>query len=291
MNDVLPSWNDGDAKARVVEAIQSLSDERLGGFVAPEQRIATFDNDGTLWCEKPTYIQALFLVARWKEMAEEDPTLKDVQPYRAAAEGDHVWFADIHEHTEEVVKAVCAAYQGITTDQFEDAVGKFFASARHPRFDAPLTALTYRPMRELLDLLRQSGFKVFLTTGGGRDFVRAVSEDLFCLGRENVIGSSAVLEYGDGKLIRKPALTKPLDDGPGKPVHIYERIGRPPLLAVGNADGDIPMLEMSRVAVLLRHDDAEREYAYHKGAENALVAAERGGWIVVSMKSDFARIF
>lgn len=291
MSDPLPSWNDSEAKRRILEAVRSMSETASAEFVRPEGRIVTFDNDGTLWCEKPTYIQALFLIARWKEMAEADPERLQTQPYKAAAEGDAAWFADVHEHIREVVKGVCEAYAGITPHQFEDAVREFFASARHPRFGAPLAELTYRPMYELIELLRANDFKVFLTTGGGRDFVRAVSEELYGIPRENVIGSSAALEYEDGRLIRQPSLTQPIDDGPGKPVHIYERTGRPPVLALGNADGDIAMLEMARVGVLLHHDDAEREYAYDDGAEQAFAAAEQRGWIVINMKSDFTRVF
>jgi phosphoserine phosphatase len=201
------------------------------------------------------------------------------------------YFADLQAHIEEIVRGVGEAYQGITPEEFDEAAREWFDSARHPRFGVPYTRLTYRPMIELLDLLRGNGFKVFIATGGGRDFVRVVSEDLYAVPREYVIGSAEKLEYKDGKVLRQPELVHPIDDGPGKPVHIYERIGRPPVFVAGNSDGDIQMLEMARFGILVHHDDAEREYSYDAGAEKALEAARRNGWLIVSMQSDFAQVF
>jgi phosphoserine phosphatase len=291
MTDPLPSWNDGAAKRRIVTAVRSMADENADTFVPPTRRLATFDNDGTLWCEKPSYVQAAFLLDRWREMAESDAGLRDTQPWKAAFEGDLAWFADLYGHLPEILKGVVAAHDGITPEAFEEAARSFFATARHPRFGVPYDQLAYRPMRELLDLLRASGFKVFVASAGGRDFMRAVSEEIYGVPRESVIGSSAVLEWSEGRVLRTRALTQPLDDGPGKPVHIYDRLGLPPVLAAGNADGDIQMLELARFGILLHHDDAEREYAYDAGAEKALEAAAAAGWVVVSMRRDFATVF
>jgi phosphoserine phosphatase len=268
-----------------------MADERSDAFVPPESRIAIFDNDGTLWCEKPAYIQAVFLLERWREMVQQDPRLGESQPYKAAAEGDMAYFADLYAHIEEIVRGVCEAYQDITPEEFDEAAREWFDSARHPRFGVPYTRLIYQPMLELLDEMRDSGFKVFIATGGGRDFVRVVSEELYAVPREYVIGSAAKLEYRNGRVLRLPELVQPIDDGPGKPIHIYERIGRPPVFAAGNSDGDIQMLEMARFGILVHHDDAEREYSYDAGAEKALVAARGNGWLVVSIKSDFAQVF
>ena len=291
MNDALPSWNDGAAKRRIVTAVRSIADQHADTFVPRERRMATFDNDGTLWCEKPFYVQAAFLLDRWREMAKLDPALRDVQPWKAAFEGDLGWFADLYGHLPEILNGVAAAHAGITPEAFEEAARRFLDAARHPRFGVPYHRLTYRPMRELLDLLRSCGFKVFVASAGGRDFMRAVSEEIYGVPREYVIGSSVVLEWSEGRVLRTRALAQPLDDGPGKPVHIYDRIGLAPILAGGNADGDIQMLELARFGILLHHDDPEREYAYDTGAEKALEAAVAAGWVVVSMRNDFASVF
>jgi phosphoserine phosphatase len=291
MSDLLPSWNDGAAKRRIVTAVRSMADENADTFVPRERRVATFDNDGTLWCEKPFYVQAAFLLERWREMAELDAGLREVQPWKAAFEGDLAWFADLYGHLPEILKGVVAAHDGITPEAFEEAARRFFDTARHPRFGVPYHRLTYRPMRELLDLLRTYDFKVFVASAGGRDFMRAVSEEIYGVPRESVIGSSAVLEWSAGRILRTSALAQPLDDGPGKPVHIYDRLGLPPVLAAGNADGDIQMLQLAQFGILLHHDDAEREYAYDAGAEKALGAAADAGWVVVSMRHDFASVF
>jgi phosphoserine phosphatase len=290
MTEPLVGWNEGIAKARILDFVRSVTTAGPG-FVDPRDRIATFDNDGTLWCEKPLYIQADFIARRWKAMVEADPTKAAEQPYKALVENDRAWLASLLDHVPELVRGVTEAYDGITTAAFEDAVKAFFASARHPTLGVPYTSVVYRPMRELLDLLRAHDFRVFLCTGGGRDFVRAVSEEMYGIPRENVIGSGTTLEYRDGEVFRTKGIEQPIDDGVGKPVHIWMRTGRRPLLAGGNADGDVPMLEGARFGLLLRHDDPEREFAYETGAEHALAEAETRGWTVVSMKNDFAEIF
>ena len=287
---VLPSWSDGPAKSAILEFIQSVTTPGAS-FVPPSDRIATFDNDGTLWCEKPLYVQADFLFRRFVAMVKEDPQRAKEQPYMAVVEGDREWLKDIYAHVPELVKGVTEAYAGITTDAFDAAVCEFFASAVHPTLGVPYTQVAYRPMLELMALLKAHDFKVYICSAGGRDFVRAVCEQVYDLPRDRVIGSATTLEYRDGDLYRSTGVEQPLDDGPGKVIHIWARTGRKPLLAGGNADGDIAMLESARFALLVHHDDAEREFAYDAGAERALAAAKARGWTVVSVKEDFRTVF
>ena len=286
----LTSWTDGPARTAILEFVRSVT-EPGHSFVAPAERLATFDNDGTLWCEKPLYPQADFVFRRWKAMIQADPELAKEQPYKALAEGDTAWLADIYAHVPELIKGVTAAYEGVTVEAFEAAVHEFFAAGRHPTLDAPYTRVTYKPMRELIAFLGANDFSVYICSAGGRDFVRPVAEQIYGVPRERVIGSAATLEYRDGEIYRTAGIEQPIDDGPGKPVHIWARTGRKPLFAGGNADGDVPMLETARFALLLRHDDAAREFAYDDGAEAALAAAADRGWTVVSMKGDFLTVF
>ena len=288
--DALPGWVDGPARSAVLEFIQSVTTPGVS-FVPPPERIATFDNDGTLWCEKPLYVQADFIFRRFMAMVREDPQLANEQPYKAVVEGDREWLMDIYAHVPELLKGVTEAYGGITVDAFEAAARDFFESARHPTLGVPYTEVTYRPMRELIALLAAHDFQVYVCSAGGRDFVRPVSEQLYGIPRDRVIGSATTLEYRDGDLYRTAGVEQPIDDGPGKPVHIWTRTGRKPLLAGGNADGDVAMLETARFALLVHHDDAEREFAYDEGAEKALAAAKAHGWTVVSMKEDFRTVF
>ena len=281
----LASWRDTDNRRRVLAAIDSAAQAQ------PDKRIATLDNDGTLWCEKPLYVQASFLFDRWREMLDKDPSLAERQPYKAIAENDEAWLAAPEAHLEELGRGIGEAHAGITPEQFEQAATRFFSRARHPRFATPYASLVYKPMRELLDLLRARGFTVAIAAGGGRDFVRAVSTEIYGVPRQLVIGSEGKLEYSDGTVLRTGKLNEPIDDGPGKPVHIYATLGRPPVIAVGNSDGDIQMLEMAEHAILIHHDDAEREYAYDAGAEKALALAAERDWTVVSMSADFETVF
>jgi phosphoserine phosphatase len=286
----LTSWRSGEAKEAILEFVRSVS-EPGEAFVPQPERIATFDNDGTLWCEKPLYPQADFLFRRWREMAEQDPAKRNQQPYKAIVEGDEAWLAGLTGHLPELIRGVTEAYEGITTSAFEDAVGEFFATATHPTLGVPYTQVGYRPMCELIALLKSHGFTVYICSAGGRDFVRPVAEQMYGVSRECVIGSATTLEYREGRVYRAGAVEQPIDDGPGKPVHIWSRTGRAPLLAGGNADGDTAMLETARFAMLIHHDDAEREFAYDAGAEHALAEATKRGWLIVSMQHDFARIF
>jgi phosphoserine phosphatase len=289
-SDLLPSWREGNAKSAVLEFVESVS--RPGAsYVPPANRIAAFDNDGTLWCEKPQYVQADFVFRRWKQMIEADPAKAKEQPYKALAENDQAWLASLLDHVPDLVKGLGEAYEGITVGAFEQAVRQFFATATHPTLGLPYTKVGYQPMRELLDLLSAREFSVFVCSGGGRDFMRPVSEQMYGIPRERVIGSATTVRYRDGELYRTRGVEQPVDDGAGKPEHIWMRTGRKPLLAAGNADGDVPMLETARFSILIRHDDAGREFAYDTGAEKALAEAKERGWTVVSMHDDFKAVF
>jgi phosphoglycolate phosphatase-like HAD superfamily hydrolase len=288
--DLLPSWSQGAPKAALLDFLRRVT-EPGQSFVPPPERVAVFDNDGTLWCEKPIPPQADFLLRRWQEIAEAHPGMTTEQPWKAVAEGDRAWLARILNHVPELNRGVTEAYENITTETFEKAVRRFFGHARHPVFGVPYTRLVYRPMRELITLLAASAFGVYVCTAGSRDFVRVISQEMYGIPRDRVIGSGATLEYRRGRLWRTRGLELPIDDGPGKPVHIWTRTGRMPLLAGGNADGDAAMLESARFALLIRHDDAGREFAYDAGSEQALTRAKELEWTVVSMQNDFKVVF
>lgn len=303
----LDSWRDGPAKSAIVEFVERVT--RPGpDFVEPEARTAVFDNDGTLWCEKPAYIQLDFLVRRFIEQAADDPSLRDIQPYRAAVEHDFVWFARaVTSHYQgddsllkELAVGVAAAHATLSVEEHADRVNAFFAEAAHPTLNRPYLKCTYAPMLELLDYLDDNGFCNYIATGGGRDFVRPVAGLLYRIPPDRVIGSSVGLDYvendGDGHLRIGGAL-EVLDDGPQKPVRIWERIGRRPILAAGNSNGDVPMLcytgagEGPALRLLVCHDDPDREFAYTAGAEKALDYADRYQWTRVSMCEDWGTVF
>jgi phosphoserine phosphatase len=289
-DELLPSWNEGAAKTAILGFVESVS--RPGAsYVPPPERIAAFDNDGTLWCEKPQYVQADFVFRRWKQMIQADPAKAKEQPYKALAENDQAWLSDLLGHVPDLVKGLTEAYEGITVEAFEQAVQEFFATVAHPTLGLRYTKVGYQPMRELLDLLHARDFLVFICSGGGRDFIRPVSEQMYGIPRERVIGSATTVQYRDGELYRTNGVEQPIDDGTGKLEHIWMRTGRKPLLAGGNADGDVPMLKTARFSILIRHDDAGREFAYDTGAEQALTSAKEHGWTVVSMDNDFKVVF
>jgi phosphoserine phosphatase len=289
-SDPLASWRPGAAKTAIADFVRSVTTPGPG-FVPPPERIAAFDNDGTLWCEKPAYPQADFLLRRWRAMAEADPGLAGEQPWKAVMAGDRAWLAGLLDHLPEVIRGVTEAYDGITVAAFDAEVRRFFDTRRHPVLGVPYQQTAFAPMRELVALLQASAFTVYVCSGGGRDFVRVVSGEMYGIGRQQVIGSGTTLEYRDGEVYRTRGVEEPVDDGPGKPVHIWTRTGYRPLLAAGNADGDAAMLETARLALLIRHDDAGREFAYDAGAQQALAAAAERDWLVVSMKDDFAEVF
>lgn len=290
----LASWTEGPTKAAIVDFVARATAE-----VAPEDRVAVFDNDGTLWCEKPAYVQLDFLVRRMAEQAAANPDLATIQPYAAAAAGDLRWFGDaVTKHysgddsaMKVLAGGILSAYQGLTVDEHAGHVKAFFADARHPTLDRLYTACGYAPMVELLRYLESNGFTNYIASGGGRDFMRPVTTAMYGIPPERVIGSSVGLDFADGHL-RTTNRPEFLDDGPVKPVRIWGRVGRRPIFAAGNSNGDIEMLQYTDgLRMLVRHDDAEREFDYTAGAEKALELATTNGWTVASMRDDWSTVF
>lgn len=268
----------------------------------PADRVATFDNDGTLWVERPAYIQLFFAMQRLKEMAAADPTLLDKPSYQAAVSGDLKYFVGLYPgDLPSLMQVLFDSHAGMSQKDFERLAYDFLTNHRHPDYGVPYKQCIYQPMTELIDFLKDNGFKVYIASAGGMSFMRTISEEIYQIPRENVIGSNITFEIGrvEGKLtlLRKAGLVDPVDDGPGKPVNIELHIGRPPILAVGNSDGDIEMLEHAESSglpflnILLHHDDPVREYAYDQGAERALKMAKEQGWKIISMKKDWGRVF
>jgi phosphoglycolate phosphatase-like HAD superfamily hydrolase len=304
----LDSWADGPTKSAIVDFVDRVSAEGGPDYVAPEARIAVFDNDGTLWCEKPMYVQLDFLVRRFAEQAKADPSLRERQPYKAAYNGDLKWLGDaVTKHyqgddsdVKTLVAAVLTAHEAITVEEHASRVNTFFADAEHPTLGRPYTACGYRPMVELLHYLEANGFTNYIVSGGGRDFMRPITGELYGIPPERVVGSSVGLTYrpqdGQGQLYTT-AQPEFLDDGPMKPVRLWSRIGRRPIFAAGNSNGDIQMLEYTgtpgtpSLRMLVRHDDADREFDYTAGAEQALKLANESGWTVASIKNDWTTVF
>lgn len=298
-NDPLPSWNDADAKRAILDFVEEATDPASDGYIAPEERIATFDNDGTLWPEQP-FIQALFARERLGEMARRDASIAEREPYRSALRGD---MAALKSQGEEaVVRLLLEVHAGMAQEEFEQRARNYFAQARHPTLDAPITDLAYAPMVELMNHLRDNGFSVYICSGGGADFIRAISDEMYRIAPQNVIGSTLVYEQRDidgRSTLWRTAELGFFNDKAIKPVNIHERIGRRPALAAGNvkSGGDIEMLRYSQgrdgpsLQIIVNHDDASREFAYAEEDQASLNAAGRNGWIVVSMKNDWNRIF
>jgi phosphoglycolate phosphatase-like HAD superfamily hydrolase len=302
--DPLPSWNDGAAKSAIVTFVEAVTKDGSPDFVPPAERIATFDNDGTLWAEQPIYFQLAFALDRTKALAPKHPEWKHAQPYKAVLEGDQKALAASGEQG--LLEIVAATHAGMTTEDFSNIVGDWIAKARHPRFHRPYTELVYQPMLELLAYLRASGFKTFIVSGGGVEFMRVFAERVYGIPPEQVVGSSGVVKFEIGPdrkpVLRKEAKVEFVDDGPGKPVGINRFIGRRPVLAFGNSDGDLQMLQWTtagkgrRLGLIVHHDDAQREYAYDSKSaigrlDKALAAAGPAGWVVVSMQDDWKTIF
>jgi phosphoserine phosphatase len=301
--DPLPSWNDGAAKRSIKDFVERVTREDSADFVPAAARIATFDNDGTLWVEHPIYTQMAFALDRVKALAPLHPEWKDKQPFKAALEGDMKALAASGERG--MAELVMATHAGMTTEEFEKIVRDWFVTARHPRFKRPYIELSYQPMIELLAYLRANGFKTYIVSGGGIEFMRPISERVYGVPPEQVIGSSikTQFEMRDGKpeLLRLPEIDFINDKG-GKPVGINEFIGRRPIAAFGNSDGDLEMLQWTTLAggvslgLIIHHTDAMREYAYDRNTsfgrlDKALDAAAINKWTVVDMKHDWKRIF
>ncbi len=301
--DPLPSWNDGPAKQSITDFVDRVTDPASPDFVPEPERIAVFDNDGTLWAEQPLYFQLLFALDRVRALADERPEWQGRQPFQAIVEDDREALGRLTLH--DVVQVVMATHAGLTVDEFNRHVADWLETARHPRFNQPFHHLTYQPMREVLDYLRANGFKTFIVSGGGMDFIRVFAEEVYGIPPEQVIGSmgqTAFEVWDEGPVLVKQPEISFVDDKAGKPVGIHRFIGRRPIAAFGNSDGDLQMLQHTAAGegpslmVLLHHDDAEREWAYDREShvghlDAALDEAHERGWTVISMQNDWSRVF
>jgi phosphoglycolate phosphatase-like HAD superfamily hydrolase len=303
----LASWRDGPAKQAIHEFVAKTCGHDGSEPVPVAERVAVFDNDGTLWCEKPVPIQMDFILRRLVEMAGADEALRGRQPWKAAYERDHDWFSAVmmehyagDEHNVKVLAAgILAAYDGISVEDFEARADAFLRGTQHPTLGRGYLECAYAPMIDLLDLLSANGFANYIVSGGGRDFMRPISQDVYGIPRERVIGSATALAFksdGRGTITHAPAPDY-IDDGPEKPIRVWSRTGRRPLLAAGNTNGDIPMLHFSRhedkpsLRLVVLHDDVEREFDYTRGSEQALEQARKEDWTVVSVKNDWSTVF
>ncbi|WP_432444397.1 HAD family hydrolase [Rhizobium lusitanum] len=299
----LPSWNDTAAKSRIMDFVKATVTEGGEGYVAPEDRIAVFDNDGTLWTEQPYYPQLGFMLDRVKTLAPQHPEWKTKEPFKSILNGDLKGLAKGGEMG--IMELGTATHAGMTTDQFSKIVTDWFATATHPKTGKLYTDMTYLPMRELLEYLRANGFKTYIVSGGGVEFMRPVSERLYGIPPEQVVGSTIATEYaivGDVPVLKRLPKIDFVDDGRGKPVGINKFIGRKPIFVAGNSDGDYEMMRWVTAAkgpgfaMLVHHTDADREYAYDRQSafgklDKALNEAERRNWLVVDMKTDWKKIF
>jgi len=301
--DPLPSWNDGPVKQAIVAFVTDVTREGSPDFVPPQERVATFDNDGTLWVEQPSYVQLAFALDRVKALAPLHPEWKDTQPFKAVLEGDMTALAASGERG--AVAIVAATHASMTPEEFRQAVRDWLATVRHPRFGRRYDELVYQPMLEVLAYMRANGFKTFIVSGGGAEFIRAFAEERYGIPPEQIVGSRIVTKFErrDGRptLFRQPEVAF-VDDGPGKPVGINDMIGRRPVAAFGNSDGDLEMLQWTteagkrRLGVLVHHTDAEREFAYDRQSsfgrlDKALDAAPLNRWTVVDVKRDWKTVF
>jgi len=301
--DPLSMWNDGPARTAILDFVARVTQRGGRDYVPPAERIATFDNDGTLWCEQPLQVQVFFALDRLKELAAKDPTMKDRQPYKAFLELDLKTILELGKKA--VFEVAFATHAGGTEDEFDGAARAWLASARHPKFGRPFTECVYEPQLELLEFLRANGFKTFIVSGGGIDLMRAFAEEVYGIAPERVIGSSVKTRFevrGDRGVLVKLAELGTFDDREVKPQNIQLHIGRRPILAFGNSDGDLAMLRYvksgdgPRLALLLHHDDAEREFAYDRDFKlsplsEALDRAAEYGVTVASMRRDWKTVF
>ena len=302
--DPLASWNDGATKKAITDFVARVTTQGGPDFVPVDQRIATFDNDGTLWCEQPFYNQAAFAFDRIKALAPQHPEWKTTQPFKAVLDKDPKALAAAGEKG--LLQIIAATHTGMTIEEFSRTVLDWTATARHPRFNRPYTQMVYQPMLELLTYLRANGFKTFIVSGGGVEFMRPWVEKVYGIPPEQVVGSSGVVKFqagatGKPELMKLPKIEF-VDDGPGKPVGINRFIGRRPIFAFGNSDGDLQMLQWTaagggaRFSGIVHHTDADREYAYDRQSkigklDKALDEATTKGWSVVDMKRDWKTVF
>ncbi|RWK44404.1 HAD family hydrolase [Mesorhizobium sp.] len=301
--EVLASWNEGEAKQSIVRFVESVSKEGSTDFVPVPERIAVFDNDGTLWSEQPLYFQLLFALDRVKAMAPQHPEWKDKEPFASLLKGDIKTALSGGEPA--IVDIVMTTHSGMTTVEFDRIVREWITTAKHPKTGRLYTEMVYQPMLELLTYLRANGFKTFIVSGGGIDFMRPWTEKVYGIPPEQVVGSSGKTKFemrdGTPVLMRLPEINF-IDDKAGKPVGIHQHIGRRPIAAFGNSDGDLQMLQWTcagpgpRFCLYVHHTDAEREWAYDRQSsigrlDKGLDAAADSGWTVVDMKKDWNRVF
>jgi phosphoglycolate phosphatase-like HAD superfamily hydrolase len=308
MNSNLSFWNDTPTKKAILDFLAKVTDQNNTSYVPPEERVAVFDNDGTLWCEKPVQVQIDFILRRLAAMAEKDPSLRQQQPWQAAYTKDNGWFSDTvvahykgdDSNLKVLVGGVLKAFGNMTVEAFEKMAANFVHQTQHPTLGISYMEVGFSPMVELLRYLEANDFTTYIASGGGRDFMRPVTQTLYGIPPERVIGSAVKISFQvdeHGATIMRQVGADFVDDGPGKPVHIWDRTGRRPIFAAGNANGDIPMLQytdmnaQASLCLLVNHDDGDREFDYTAGAEDALKMAQERGWVVVSVKDDFKTVF
>ena len=308
MPQLLPSWQDTATKQTILNFVTSVTDDSNSSYVPPSERIAVFDNDGTLWCEKPMYIQFDYLLRRLAAQAKSDPSLRSQQPWKAVWEKDYDWLggavtkhyqgddSDLHV----LLGGILTLSEGQVVEQIEVDAKDFIENERHPTLGLSYKDCIYQPMHELLQYLEVNGFINYIVSGGGRDFMRGFAQDLYDIPRERVIGSTVAYRYvegdGGGTIVQRAELDV-IDDGPGKPIQIWNLIGRRPILAAGNSNGDLQMLSFAggkslpALRLLVVHDDADREFEYEAGAEVILNAVDAHGWTTISIKNDWRKVF
>jgi len=301
--DILPSWNDGAARSRIVDFVSAVTKERGRDFVPAAERVAVFDNDGTLWSEQPVYFQLAFALDRVRDLAPRHPEWSTTEPFKSVLAGDMAGITAGGEKA--LLQIVAASHAGNTSEEFGEIVSQWLATARHPGFKRPYDQLVFQPMLELLDYLRANGFTTYIVSGGGIEFMRVFAERVYGVPPEQVIGSSIKTEYqvrgGKPAIVRLPEIDF-IADKAGKPLAIHKFIGRRPIAAFGNSDGDFPMLEWTtsgpgrRLGVIVHHTDAEREFAYDRDSHVGRLArgldeAASRGWTVVDMKNDWTRVY
>ena len=308
MNPNLSLWNDTPTKNALLDFVAKVTDQNNKSYVPPEERVAVIDNDGTLWCEKPLQPQIDFILRRLAAMAEKDPSLRKQQPWQAAYTKDTGWFSDTvtahykgdDSNLKVLIGGVLKSFGNMTVEAFEKMSADFMHKEKNPSLGVSYMEVAFSPMVELLRYLEANDFTTYIASGGGRDFMRPITQTLYGIPPERVVGSAVKLSFqADDKeaTIMRQAGVDFVDDGPGKPVAIWERIGRRPIFAAGNANGDIPMLQytdmnaLPSLCLLVNHDDGDREFDYTAGAEKAMELAKKQGWTVVSVKQDWKQVF
>jgi phosphoglycolate phosphatase-like HAD superfamily hydrolase len=308
MSQLLLSWHDTETKQAILNFVASVTDDSSPNYVSPTERIAVFDNDGTLWCEKPMYIQFDYLLRRLAAQAESDSALRSQQPWKAVWEKDYDWLGGaVTKHyqgddsdLQVLLGGILTLSEGQAVEQIEAEAKDFIENEPHPTLGLSYKDCIYQPMLELLQYLEVNGFINYIVSGGGRDFMRGFAQDLYGIPRERVIGSTVAYRYVEtdsgGTIVQRAELDV-IDDGPGKPIQIWNLIGRYPILAAGNSNGDLQMLSFAgggvlpALRLLVVHDDADREFDYEAGAEVVLSTAEAQGWTTISIKNDWGKVF